>query len=119
MDDGTKVSPRKAVVIGAGIAGISSALYLQRDGHSVTVLDPEPPGSMTSYGNAGLIATYATIPTATPDILMRVPKMLMDPSGPLACAGPIYRIWLPGFSLLCATARRTASGETPLSNRSC
>ena len=84
MDDGTKVSPRKAVVIGAGIAGISSALYLQRDGHWVTVLDPEPPGSMTSYGNAGLIATYATIPTATPDILMRVPKMLMDPSGPLS-----------------------------------
>ena len=84
MDDGTKVWPRKAVVIGAGIAGISSALYLQRDGHSVTVLDPKPPGSMTSYGNAGLIATYATIPTATPDILMRVPKMLMDPSGPLS-----------------------------------
>ena len=61
MDDGTKVSPRKAVVIGAGIAGISSALYLQRDGHAVTVLDPEPPGSMTSYGNAGLIATQAIV----------------------------------------------------------
>lgn len=84
MSAGQKEPLRNAVVIGAGIAGISTALYLRRDGHRVTVLDPEPPGSMTSYGNAGLIATYATIPTATSDILMRVPKMLMDPSGPLS-----------------------------------
>jgi D-amino-acid dehydrogenase len=79
-----KVAARSAIVIGAGIAGVSSALYLQRDGHAVTLLDPAPPGSMASFGNAGLIATYATIPTATPDILMRVPKMLMDPAGPLS-----------------------------------
>ena len=57
-------------------------MYLQRDGHAVTVFDPERPGSMTSYGNAGLIATYSTLPTATPGILMKVPKMLMDPAGP-------------------------------------
>lgn len=85
MSDNAVVSGGRTVaVIGAGIAGVSCALYLQRDGHSVTILDPEPPGSMTSYGNAGLIATYATIPTATPDILMRVPKMLLDPAGPLS-----------------------------------
>lgn len=77
-------APSSAIVIGAGVAGVSTALYLQRDGHRVSIIDPEPPGSMTSFGNAGLIATYATIPTATPDILMRVPKMLMDPSGPLS-----------------------------------
>lgn len=84
MVAGPDTSPKTAIVIGAGIAGVSTALYLQRDGHSVTLIDPEPPGTMTSYGNAGLIATYATIPTATPDILMRVPKMLMDPAGPLS-----------------------------------
>lgn len=75
---------KKAVIIGAGIAGICTALYLRRDGHCVTVLDPALPGSMTSFGNAGLIATYATIPTATQDILLRVPKMLLDPAGPLS-----------------------------------
>ena len=84
MDDRTETLPKSAIVIGAGIAGVSTALYLQRDGHAVTILDPEPPGSMTSFGNAGLIATYATIPTATPDILLRVPKMLMDPAGALS-----------------------------------
>ena len=84
MDDRTETPPKSAIVIGAGIAGVSTALYLQRDGHAVTLLDPEPPGTMTSFGNAGLIATYATIPTATPDILMRVPKMLMDPAGALS-----------------------------------
>ena len=75
---------KTAAVIGAGIAGVSTAMYLQRDGHAVTVFDPERPGSMTSYGNAGLIATYSTLPTATPGILMKVPKMLMDPAGPLS-----------------------------------
>ena len=84
MDDPTEMPPKSAIVIGAGIAGVSTALYLQRDGHAVTILDPVPPGSMTSFGNAGLIATYATIPTATPDILLRVPKMLMDPAGALS-----------------------------------
>ena len=68
-------SPTKTVaIIGAGIAGVSTALYLQLDGHRVTLFDPKRPGSMTSYGNAGLIATYATLPTATPGILMKVPK---------------------------------------------
>ena len=71
-----EMGPTKTVaVIGAGIAGVSTALYLQLDGHRVSIFDPKRPGSMTSFGNAGLIATYATLPTATPGILMKVPKM--------------------------------------------
>ncbi|MEE2688830.1 MAG: FAD-binding oxidoreductase [Pseudomonadota bacterium] len=84
MKDGRANRRQNVIVIGAGIAGVSTGLYLQQDGHRVTLLDPAPPGSMTSFGNAGLIATYATIPTATPDIFKRIPKMLLDPSGPLS-----------------------------------
>ena len=122
MDDRTETPPKSAIVIGAGIAGVSTALYLQRDGHAVTLLDPEPPGSMTSFGNAGLIATYATIPTATPDILMRVPKMLMDPAGPLSLRWsylPQLTPWL--LSLVRNSApdriRRNASVKSILLNR--
>jgi len=122
MDDRTETTPKSAIVIGAGIAGVSTALYLQRDGHAVTILDPEPPGSMTSFGNAGLIATYATIPTATPDILMRVPKMLMDPAGPLSLRWsylPQLTPWL--LSLVRNSApdhiRRNATVKSILLNR--
>lgn len=40
-------------VIGAGIVGICSAAFLQREGYRVTLIDAEDPGTMTSFGNAG------------------------------------------------------------------
>jgi D-amino-acid dehydrogenase len=122
MVNRTEIPQKSAIVIGAGIAGVSTALYLQRDGHMVTILDPKPPGSMTSYGNAGLIATYATIPTATLDILMRVPKMLVDPMGPLSLRWsylPQLTPWL--LSLVRNSApeciRRNATVKSVLLNR--
>lgn len=78
------MSNRSFVVIGAGIVGISTALYLQKDGHQVTVVDRVDPGEGTSKGNAAVIASESCIPVATPGILWDVPKMLMDPLGPLA-----------------------------------
>nr|WP_298688933.1 FAD-dependent oxidoreductase [uncultured Dongia sp.] len=75
---------RHFIVIGAGIVGISTALYLQKDGHRVTVIDKVGPGEGTSKGNAAVIATESCVPVATPGVLWDVPKMLMDPLGPLA-----------------------------------
>ena len=75
---------RKAAVIGAGIVGTCCALYLQRDGWQVTLIDPREPGEACSFGNAGLIATSAIPPIARPGLLRRVPAMLLDPLGPFA-----------------------------------
>ena len=78
-------TPRKAVVIGAGIVGISTALYLQRDGAHVTIIDPESPAEAgASFGNAGLIATQIVQPLATASILPKIPSMLLDEMAPLA-----------------------------------
>ncbi|MGF1612167.1 MAG: NAD(P)/FAD-dependent oxidoreductase [Kiloniellales bacterium] len=74
--------PRSVAVIGAGAVGLSCALYLQRDGHRVTLIDPRPPGTATSFGNAGGVVTGACVPTAMPGILREVPGMLLDPLGP-------------------------------------
>jgi len=76
--------PRRVAVIGAGIVGVSTALYLQRDGHRVTLIDRQGPGEGTSKGNAAVIAVESCVPVATPGIVKRVPGMLMDPLGPLA-----------------------------------
>ena len=60
----------KAIVLGAGIVGITTAYELNREGHDVTVIDREAlPASFTSYGNAGLFApahSYAWSSPAAP-----------------------------------------------------
>jgi len=75
----------KIAVIGAGIVGVSTAEWLRRDGHAVTLIDRIEPGdpAQTSYGNAGLLARTAVVPVSVPGLLKHVPSMLMDPDGPL------------------------------------
>ncbi len=75
----------KIAVVGAGIVGVSTAEWLRRDGHAVTLLDRIDPGTpdQTSYGNAGLLARTAVVPVSVPGLLKHVPSMLFDPDGPL------------------------------------
>jgi glycine/D-amino acid oxidase-like deaminating enzyme len=76
--------PSKTLIIGAGVAGLSTALYLQRAGISVTVIDPLPPASGASFGNAGMISADTSVPIALPGMLRKVPGWLTNPLGPLA-----------------------------------
>jgi D-amino-acid dehydrogenase len=68
------MSGMKVLVMGAGIAGVTTAYELCRDGHEVTVIDREElPASFTSYANAGLFApghSYAWSSPAAPRILI-------------------------------------------------
>jgi len=74
----------RTIVIGAGVAGLSAGLYLQRAGVPVTVVDPSPPAGGASYGNAGMISADTSVPIALPGMLRKVPGWLTDPLGPLA-----------------------------------
>jgi D-amino-acid dehydrogenase len=73
----------KVIVAGAGINGVSSAIWLQRAGHEVILIDREGPASGTSYGNAGVLAAGSIIPITTPGLLAKIPKMLLAPNAPL------------------------------------
>jgi D-amino-acid dehydrogenase len=75
--------PAHFTVLGAGTVGVCCALYLQRDGHRVTLVDRGEPASGCSFGNGGIIQIGACVPIATPGVLRQVPKMLLDPEGPL------------------------------------
>lgn len=75
---------REITVIGAGAVGIGCARMLQLDGHRVRVLDPEPPGSACSFGNAGIFATDSVLPLATPATLAAVPAMLLRGDAPVS-----------------------------------
>jgi D-amino-acid dehydrogenase len=72
-----------ALVVGAGVVGIATALWLQRHGWTVTLLDRQPPGTATSFGNACTFATYSVEPVATPGIWRQAPALLFKPDSPL------------------------------------
>lgn len=73
----------KVIVVGAGIVGVSCAIWLQRSGHDVTILDRAGPASGTSHGNAGVLAAGAVVPVTVPGLLRKAPKMLLDRDAPL------------------------------------
>ena len=74
---------KNIAVIGAGMVGVSSALWLQRKGFDVTLIDRLEPGNGASYGNACTFATYATIPINSPSIFPRLPKLMFAKDSPL------------------------------------
>jgi len=74
---------KHVIVVGAGIVGVSTAIWLQRDGHDVTLIDREGPAGGTSYGNAGLLASGSIVPVTGPGLIAKAPKMLFDPNQPL------------------------------------
>jgi D-amino-acid dehydrogenase len=100
---------RKTVaVIGAGMVGVCAAAQLQRDGHEVLLVDPNPPGEGASFGNAGCINPSSVVPMAGPDTLRQVPGYLMDPLGPLSIRWsylPRIAPWLIRYALAGAPAR--------------
>lgn len=93
-------------VIGAGIVGTACALALSQQGWRVLVLDKQDPGMGTSYGNAGHMATEQVFPIADASILLRLPKMLLDPMGPLRLDWRHFPKALPWFTRLLWNLRR-------------
>ena len=79
---------KKIIVVGAGIAGVSTALWLQRFGqNNVTLIDRGEPGEGTSFGNAGVLASCSITPVTTPKMIPKIPGYLLNPEFPL------YVIW--------------------------
>ncbi|WP_112313224.1 NAD(P)/FAD-dependent oxidoreductase [Pseudogemmobacter bohemicus] len=96
------------IVIGAGVVGLSAALAIQARGLRVTVLDREGPAAGASAGNAGAFAFTDILPLASPGILRKAPKWLLDPLGPLSVP-PGYALkiapWMFRFWRACSPSR--------------
>ncbi|NIF29220.1 FAD-binding oxidoreductase [Pantoea sp. Tr-811] len=92
-------------VIGAGIVGIACALQLARQGRRVLLVDRQEPGMGASYGNAGHLATEQVFPIADLSILKRLPRMLLDPMGPLRLDWKYLPRALPWFTRLLLNLR--------------
>ncbi len=84
-------------VIGAGIIGINCALELQSLGYQVTLIDKENIGLGCSKNNAGHFATEQVFPLAEPSLLWQMPKLLLDPLGPVSLSAKHFIKAIPWF----------------------
>ncbi len=92
----------KVAVVGAGVIGISTAWYLAREGHEVTVIDRQPgAGLETSFANGGQISVSFCEPWASKSAPLKMLKWMTQPDSPL-----LYRFkldphqWLWGLQFL-------------------
>ncbi|MBA4271269.1 MAG: amino acid dehydrogenase, partial [Methylobacterium sp.] len=63
---------RTALVLGAGMVGVSCALSLQKRGFAVTLIDRREPGRETSYGNAGVLSRSSLVPLNNPGLYGKI-----------------------------------------------
>ncbi len=97
----------EAVVIGAGVVGLSVAIALQSEGRTVTVLDKSGVAQGASAGNAGMLAFSEIMPHASPGIMRQAPRWLADPLGPLSIR-PAYAVKILPFLARFSAASRPA-----------
>jgi D-amino-acid dehydrogenase len=83
-----------AIVLGAGMVGVSAALHLQKRGRSVVLIDKHgAAGEETSYGNAGIIERSTIFPRAFPRELRALTRCVL----PLSAESHYELSALPGF----------------------
>jgi len=88
----------KAIIIGAGIIGLSSAYYLQQSGWEVTVLEKGDLSDNCSFGNAGMIVPSHFVPLAAPGMLEKGIKWMFNSKSPFYVR-PSLNMELVGWGL--------------------
>ena len=103
----------KIAVLGAGVVGVTSAWFLGRAGHEVTVVDRQAAAAMeTSFANGGQISTSHAEPWANPETPKQVLKWLGREDSPLLFrlrADPYQWAWGLAFLRECLPARTRAN----------
>src|SRR3954451_2062963 len=99
----------KVLVLGAGVVGVTTAWFLNKSGHEVTVLERRDAAGMeTSFANGGQISVSHAEPWANPGAPLKVLKWLAREDAPLLFRlKPSLRQWIWGLSFLreCTPAR--------------
>jgi len=104
------------VIIGGGIVGLSSAYYLKKAGHTVTIIDQTDFSSSCSYGNAGYICPSHFIPLATPGIVKQGLRWMLDSQSPFYVQPRLdWSLLHWGWHFMrAATAKRAEDAAIPL-----
>lgn len=126
----------RVIVLGAGVVGVSTAYYLAKQGHDVTVIDRSAgPALETSFANAGQVSYGYSSPWAAPGVPLKAlkwmfaehPPLSIRPDGSLFQLQWIYQMWrnctparyatnkermvrLSGYSRICLEELRQTTG---------
>lgn len=99
----------KVLILGSGVIGVTSAYYLARAGHEVTVVDRQPESALeTSFANAGEVSPGYSSPWAGPGVPVKAVKWLLMKHGPLVIRpklDPVMWVWLLKMLRNCTSAR--------------
>ena len=99
----------KVLVLGAGVIGVTSAYYLAKSGHEVTVVDRQAePALETSFANAGEVSPGYASPWAGPGVPIKAIKWLLMKHGPLVIRpklDPFMWTWLVKMLRNCTSER--------------
>jgi D-amino-acid dehydrogenase len=107
---------KSVVIVGGGLIGLSSALFLSEAGAEVTVVDSGALGGGAARGNSGFMCTAIVEPLPAPGAIGNALKSLRDPTRALRIlpkAVPRMTPWLLAFARNC-TASRYESGRAAL-----
>ncbi|HSI57836.1 MAG TPA: D-amino acid dehydrogenase [Ideonella sp.] len=101
----------KVIVLGAGVIGVSTAWFLSKEGHEVTVLERNGGAAReTSFGNGGQISVSHAEPWANPSAPLKMLKWLGKEDAPLLFrlrADPAQWRWGLKFLGQCTQKRST------------
>jgi len=105
----------RVIVLGSGVVGVTTAYYLARAGHDVTVVDRQPgPALETSFANAGQISPGYASPWAAPGIPLKAFKWLFQRHAPLAIQpdGTLFQLqWMWEMFRNCDVERYAVNKE--------
>jgi D-amino-acid dehydrogenase len=108
----------RILVLGSGVIGVTSAWYLTRQGHEVTVVDRQPgPALETSFANAGQVSPGYSTPWAAPGIPFKAMKWLFQKHAPLSIRpdGTLFQLrWLAEMLANCTEDRYAVNKERML-----
>jgi D-amino-acid dehydrogenase len=99
----------KVIVLGSGVIGVTTAYYLARAGHGVTVVDRQAePAQETSFANAGEVSPGYSSPWAGPGVPVKAVKWLLMRHGPLVIwpkLDPVMWWWMLKLLRNCTAGR--------------
>ncbi|MGI4720768.1 MAG: D-amino acid dehydrogenase [Janthinobacterium lividum] len=105
----------RVLVLGSGVVGVTTAYYLAKAGHDVTVIDRQPgPALETSFANAGQISPGYASPWAAPGIPLKAAKWLFQKHAPLAIRpdGSLFQLqWMWQMVRNCTADRYAVNKE--------
>ncbi len=104
----------KVIVLGGGVVGVTTAYYLLKDGHEVTLIDRQPGVAREcSHANGGFVAISQAVPWAAPGVPTKALREMLRPDAPILIhARQIPRLWRWGIEFVRAARSEPSWANT-------